>query len=648
MSRYDVKATALVEVVTEMYTRGPRISCSCQNRHVTATSNGGLIIFHEAERPGAPVITTVDAFARDNYDDQESCEIVGNLRNGFSVSLKGIGRRCITKLNPVQAWTLWELPRAQGILGLISIGGGKSLQGILAPLALNSKMAVLFIKADQRHHYRLNYMMARQHFRVPSIVFEDGGNNLRGSFLVSGAPLLHVAAYTTLSQKKNTQYLEDVKPDFIILDEAHGIANPTSARTKRLIRYLNHNNGTRVAAWSGSLVNKSLKDGATLALHALGANSPFPTNADNIAAWSAVIDPSVMPDTTSATARALYREFAKTNISDTQNIFYGAVAAKEVREAFRERLIHTPGVISTKTSAIACSITIKERPAPPIPVAVKDALMQVRGSWVRPDGEELVEALEQAKCAREVGSGFFYRFIYPNGEPIPLIDDWFEKRKAFNKALRVRLQNAGPYMDSPSLCEDAAARAFQNPRYEGEFPTWPEETWPEWFAVRDLVLPVTKAVWIDDFLARDAATWAREHTGIVWCQTRAFALKVSQLAGIEYHGGGQDAEAKILAEDGTRSIVASIKAHGEGRDSLQYKFDTQLIAEMPSSAKTFEQLLGRLCRIGHKSDEVMTYVYLHTSENRDALRKAIEYAEFIESTTPNLQLLLAADMEFDI
>jgi hypothetical protein len=134
----------------------------------------------------------------------------------------------------------------------------------------------------------------------------------------------------------------------------------------------------------------------------------------------------------------------------------------------------------------------------------------------------------------------------------------------------------------------------------------------------------------------------------VWCQSRALGLKIAEIAKLPYHAGGPDAEAKILAEKGDRSVIASIDAHGAGRDGLQFKFYKQLVAEPPSSADRWEQLLGRLCREGQDADTIETEVYAHTHEVKDALRKAFTLAEFIEATTPNSQLLLAADIDFDL
>ncbi len=131
---------------------------------------------------------------------------------------------------------------------------------------------------------------------------------------------------------------------------------------------------------------------------------------------------------------------------------------------------------------------------------------------------------------------------------------------------------------------------------------------------------------------------------MVWVLSPTFGRVVAKLAGIKYHGGGPTAEAEITAEDGKRSIVASIKSHGTGRDGLQHKFFKQLIAESPSSGDMYEQLLGRLAREGQPEDTIETALYQHVAEFRDALRRAIFLAEFIEATTSNQQLLLAADM----
>lgn len=652
--RWSPIAQALVEVVTAQYTRGPRLSCGCQKRTLQLSRDGVLTIFRQGkpgQPPPMPVVTTVDAFLADNAHASDVCKTVNeNLRPGYSLDLPGLGASyCLTELNAAQAWTLRELPQAGGIFGIISVGGGKSISGILAPLAMPGvQSAILLAKPDQRFHYRNLYLRLREHFRVPTMSFDQ--QNFNGSFYVEGAPVLRFVPYSQLSNAKSTELLESYMPDMIIADESHLLAARASSRTLRFLRYMASKPNVVFCNWSGSTVKKSLKDCSHLAAHALGMGSPYPIRPLDVDKWANVIDPVVLPDTISQTAVTLYQAFAgidPTPVEKNVRFLSSLDDALAVREGFRERIIETPGVISTRSSSVTASITINIREAPKLPEEVRKALSTVRNDEMRPDGEVLVETIDIIMCAREVASGWFSYWSFPKGEPKELIDKWYDARKHWNKALRRKIILGEANMDSPMLCTNAAIRAWQSPRYDGDLPVWPEESWLDWAELKDQVDPDPRVKWIDDFLAKDAAAWANEHRGIVWCQSRAFGKKVAQLAGINYHGGGVDAEEKILAEDGKKSIVASINAHGTGRDLLQAVFYKQLIAEPPSSADRFEQLLGRLCRQGQEADTVETWVYAHVEEFKDALRKAKMFAEYIEATTPNKQLLLAADGDWD-
>ena len=77
-------------------------------------------------------------------------------------------------------------------------------------------------------------------------------------------------------------------------------------------------------------------------------------------------------------------------------------------------------------------------------------------------------------------------------EDAALVDRWFAARKAWSKEMRVKYEKGDVLLDSPKLCEDAAIRAWSDPPYEGELPTWEAESWTEWAAVRDLVLRDSK------------------------------------------------------------------------------------------------------------------------------------------------------------
>jgi hypothetical protein len=643
------EAQALIDLMTEKFSRGPRLSCGCRDRTITATAGGGLTVFHQGRLdapPPPPLLTTVDAFCADNFHNLKTVETARLLKPGFSATLPGLGHPvCLTELNPVQAWTLRELPKTRGIFGLISVGFGKTILGLLAPLSIPGvKTVVILAKPNQRLHYRNAYLRLREHFLVPSFILDK--TDIEGaSFIVAGTPVLHFVPYSLLSSYKSTDLFKRLNPDAIIADEVHSIAAQTT-RTTRFLKYMGSREDVVFAGWSGSTVKRSIKDVSHLAAHALGLGSPYPIWPSEVAKWAAVIDPLPLPDTSSDTAIALKKAFDK-NASKVTGIF-SSMRNDGIREGHRERLITTPGIISTRASAATASLSMKLREPPKMPEAVKKALLDVRVDEVRPDGEILVENIDIIMCAKSVACGWFEYWAYPKGEPAELIEEWFASRKLWSKALRRKLLLGETHLDSPMLCANAAERAWRTPKYDGSLPTWLEESWPAWARVKELVQPDPRVRWIDDYLARDAAEWATENKGVVWCQSRALGLKIAEITGLPYHAGGPKGEEKILAEKGDRSIIASIDAYGTGLDGLQNKFYKQLITEPPSSGDRWEQLLGRLVRIGQPEDTVETEVYAHTAEIKDALRKAFVLAEFIEATTPNKQLLLSADCDFEL
>lgn len=654
--RWQPETQALIDWVTARFARPRRLSCGCRDRHVRMETGGQLVVFHTpspGQAPPPPLRTTVDAFCADNASDDGVLRQIAMLKPGYYADLKGVGSNtlaCITELNPVQAWTLWEYPRAGGIFGMVSVGGGKSMLGMLLPLATpHLRKWVLLIKPDQRLHYLTVFRRMREHFRVPSTVFYgiDGSRTVDDE-----SPTVHVVPYSLLSNSKSTELLDEIDPDGVIADECHLLAAKSSARTLRFLRFFAKRPGRVLACWSGSTIKKRLCDASHLAAHSLGLGSPYPILPRDVDLWSGVIDPALRTDTSSPTARALYRTFGG-GVPVDDGFLASAADPDAVRNGHRDRVVRTLGVISTLSSSINCSVRIRERKVSKLPDSVRSALSFVRDKSQRPDEEELVTPMEVATCARDVSCGFYNYWAYPKMEAPELIERWRAARKFWHKELRVKLAQGEAHLDSPRLCANAAERAWRSPRYEGDLPVWPAESWPAWAAVKDLVDPDPRTRWIDDYLARDAAEWALKPDdnggyGIVWVQSIAFGRRVAELAGINYHGGGADAEARINAETGKQSIVASIQAHGVGRDGLQFKFYRQLIAESPSSGDLYEQLLGRLARQGQPADTVDTEVYRHTREVREAFSKAYELSQFIEAMTPNRQLLLAADCDFEI
>lgn len=675
---------ALVEVMTERFARPKRATCACRPRRISLRSDGMLSIqriLPENEPAEDPLTISFEAFAADhraNSFEAETVRTVRNLRPGDNVLLPaadgGQGHPCITTLNAIQSWMLREAPRVGGALGFIAVGAGKTALGILTPLAFTDcKLAVILAEPSQRTHYRAFYLRMREHFRVPSMVFDD---QLAG-FTVPGTPPLHFLPYSKLSHPSSTDLLDRLNPDVIIADEAHRVA-AVSSRTRRVLRFLTAkiaqrerdlregkpvmDRAVRFVAWSGTLESRSIRDTQHLAAHALGTGSPLPLDPEVANEWSAVIDPSNQPDRSSPTAKSLQRAFIGREIDSTTlvEILTGSGESK-LRSGYCKRRTETPGIISTTSSSIGAALYMSLRPTPKMPEAIKKALTMVRAGE-RPDGDLLVDQSEIVRCVRDVASGYFYYWKFDPKTPDSLIEEWFRRRKLWAKELRAKLQRAEVHLDSPLLCTNAAIRYWAKEKYTGELPVWASETWPAWAEIKDQVPHEARVQWIGDgtpeaadpnthpgyYLARDAAKWAKDNLGVVWYLSDPFGRKVAELAGLPCHGGGPDAEKNILSEKGNRSIVASIIAHGAGRDGLQRLFSTQLITQMSSSNLRIEQLLGRLHREGQKADAITTQIYLPVAETTEAFRKVLAQAEFNYAMTGNEQKILLCDRDFDV
>lgn len=530
------------------------------------------------------------------------------------------GRPCITSLLPVQAWALYEAPLANGLLAPIGTGGGKTGLGILMAMVMNAKRAVLLIPPGLRDQLARDYLLWREHFQVPSIVFERGQGHV-----VPGKPIVYVVPYSRFSRHESTELLEQLKPDLVIADEAHRLKDKKTTTTGRVLRYLGDNLSTRLTCWSGTFTSKSIKDYAHLAAFALRENSPLPLLPPVVEQWSTAIDPSDFP----APEGAL-----QVFIGPGENLYQG----------FQRRLKQTRGVVATNEGACKASLYIHKAKTPAIPDKIKTLMRNLRDTWVRPDGEELVTALDVSACAKQLALGFFYRWKFPRGESPEQIERWFAARKAWNKEVRELLKTPKPHLDSPMLAENAAKRAVDG--YTGPLPVWHSDSYAEWRDVKDTVYHEQDTVWVDDFMARDAAEFGRKHKCIIWYIFGAFGRKVEEISGFKRYGGGDVAAKEILEDPGTKTIIASIKAHGEGRDGLQLHFDQQLITTLPKSGLPCEQLLARLHRPHQFNDEVHTHLYLHTDEMEEALDTAKRDAAYIEGTLGTRQKLLSCSFTF--
>lgn len=548
---------------------------------------------------------------------------------------------CIRSLRPVQAWALLEIFTKRGLLGPIGVGHGKTILDLLAALTMpECRTAVLLVPPGLVKQLVRDYRIVGQHFRMPSMITHDAN---AFSALVPGAPALHVFPYSKLSRPESTDYLERVlKPDTIIADEVHKLKRADTATTSRVLRYFKNHPETRFCGWSGSLTDKSIKDYAHLSALALRLDSPLPINPEIVDDWARCLDPGDAPCPEGALEQLME-------------------PGEHVLHAFHRRLTQSAGVVATRVAAVDAELEIAEREAPPIPtrpgrfqpdekppMSLAKAISMAR-AWKRPDGEPIPDALQRNATLIRLACGFFYRWRFPlvGGQPqsIANILAWLDIRKQWAAEVRAAIKRRREHFDSERLARNAAERFYgDRPITDKKLPVWESVTYPMWKEIEHTVVHETEPVWIDHYLAEDAAEWAKENRGIVWYSEAAWGEKVAELAGLPRFGGGKEAAKQIVQYDGRTSIIASIDSHGTGRDGLQFKYHENLVGNPGSSNEEWEQLLGRTHRVGQKSNRVRTLFYRHTPELVRCVNQALRRAGYVQGTMGSDQKLVLSGL----
>ena len=551
---------------------------------------------------------------------------------------KAVYGHCIKQLLPVQGWALQEAREVGGLLGLIGVGQGKTVVDVLLPLVMpGCKTALLLLPPNLKAQFlQRDFPQISEHFFTPNLA--------AGRYFTPGLPSLHVVSYSELSVAGGTDLIERIRPDLIICDEAHNLKHRTASRTKRFLRHCHKWPETRIVALSGTLTTKSIKDYAHFGQLAFGEQSPLPLHWPTVEEWAGALDP----------------ESAHTLAAPPGALACLCEKGEPVRQGFRRRLVDTPGVVATDSSVLGCSLVLQRRELA-VPDSIKAVLKASSETWQRPDGsgvddgpigerdqaaDELQDAMALNALLRQLSCGFYYRWTWPRGEPVELQREWRRIRSAWNKEVRDRLKTARTHMDSPMLLANAAIRWHEGYQHEGKhFPphhksdvTWASQYWPEWRDIRYQCEPQTEPVWLDDFMVRDAVKWGRE-PGIIWYEHTALGDAL-RAAGVRTYGGGKEDSEQILLERGDRTIAASIKAHGTGKN-LQM-FDRALVLCAPADGAVWEQMVGRTHRQGQKSDEVSVDIYQHTEVLTDAFKSAINKARYIMETTGTPQKLIYA------
>lgn len=501
------------------------------------------------------------------------------------------------KLRPIQEQALTAAFFVGGAMGGLPVGSGKTLVASLIPSLFPDCRALILAKAALVRQGERMMDEYSQHFYISDSV--------------------RWMSYDFLSRANGTDILDKLKPDIIIADESQCLSRHDSARTKRFMRYMNENPQTMFFFLSGTIMRRSIKDFAHLLDLALGSNSPLPRVWNTITEWADCLDDGDggrYPGSLSL----LYPERG-----DVESVEDG-------RKFVQDRLRDTLGVVIGKGEECDASLTIKPFKVKPSET-IKKYMKALDATWLRPDGEELILALDVWRVRSQLFMGGFYKWA----EVPPAA--WLRARSEWNVALRKFLaKHSQVHLDSPLLVVNAIRR--DDTGLLGKHLEPLKKLYTAW-KVQEGQFEVPRVVWqwVDGAHLMNLASEIRKiGPCIVWSNHLIPSKELASILDAPYYGAEEGDT--IHAEDGSRTIVASIKAHGTGRN-LQKAFSKNVIVGAPDD---WEQLIGRTHRSGQTAEEVEVYVSTHL---KDELQRGIQDAEYQQIATDQPRKIVYADKE---
>lgn len=545
------------------------------------------------------------------------------LRPGLDLSR--CGPDDITQLKPLQSAALHAIREMNGGWLPLGVGEGKTHIGILAGTVMPNVKWVFYMGPSGGgalvSQIRSRVFKARRLWRV----------------MPSGA--LKVHTYSELSSAKGTDALmrwirgKDPKTILFVWDEAHRLKDPNASRTKRVKRLFKAHPEIRHVFMSGTLISRSLKDGAHLAQAALHDSSPLPMGAE-LSAWASVMDHDGIPKP----AQELIVKRLVNNFGTAEDEEEAQSKGALARLALSRRLRSAPGVVMSSASTLDVSSQIYYiTKGPTLPAHLAQIIEDV--DLCGPDGEPLESDAQAAQIRSHLTAGFYYT---PEWGPEGPDEPWLDAKREWNRQVRAEaMYNAKTHYDSPLLIAGALTRYHAE---HGKPPKGKEEIWDALVAwrkekARRPQKPPNKTNWVDFYFIEHVMAFlrAQKKPTLIWRQTEAVAAELER-RGVKTIWAGQEVPRKRR-----KHMVLSISAHGTGLDGLQLTYDQQAVIEPPTGADIWEQLLGRLLRHKQASREVTTWVYKHAEPFKKAINKARALARNDQEKLQMPQKILYSD-----
>lgn len=522
------------------------------------------------------------------------------------------------ELRPIQAQTLAAIAKYHGLFGDITVGAGKTLIAWLSGVVMRSKKYVIMMPATNVEPFKGEIDRFRHHFVEPDVDPQ-------------------IISYNLLSSAKSSDILDRLKPDLIVADEAHTLMND-SARTKRLNRYFETNPECRLVVMSGTFIDKKPSKLAKLVKYTLRDRAFMPTHGKALDVWAECVDLDGKP---SEPDWHFFNKLAKAEGIEIGD-YYGEERASKARKVVYSRMSTTPGVVSATKASLDTPIVCRKimstdnKGKIDVPDEIHMALRKIQTDEETPDGEDIIlDDAQRARLSKNVSLGFFYRWAWE--EVGGKDEEWLLRRRAWHRALRHELEDrAAVGYDSPLLVTNKISHDFLMDRSIAD-ESLLHMYYRDWREVKDREVPPTVPVWISSYVF----DWLKEYLAtcpptLIWYSSKACEQALAAL-GLPVYGQGSN-----VPTDG-KTCAVSVAVHGTGKNLQPWHHN--LIIEPMTSAKAWEQLMGRTHRPGQMADCVYFDILCHTSVLKDALDKAMEGAVFVKELNGADQRLLLAKWE---
>ena len=510
---------------------------------------------------------------------------------GYKAALEDWLRRPGSKASLLdeQAEALWEAMHAQGLVGALSVGSGKTLLSMLLPVVMGAKKPLILTRTT-----------------LVGKTFKEARGYAKDWYI----PEFEVISYNDLSLGR---VLEGTDYDLIVADEAHKISRMQAARTKRLAEYIikERKGDCYFCAITGTLENASLHDWYTLANLAFGHYTPIPHD------WYIRDELDAYIRGTSTSPERMNAIWSKV---------FGEHDPEHPGKAFRQYIQNKPGFVVSSDMSCSAGIDVHLISDVEIPKPVTTALSYVERTWKDFDDNEIVSAAHMVDIQRNLLSGHGYKWASPPDKI------WMDVKKLWDAEVRKRLKRPAKGRDTPRLVEK-----------------WVEENTPKdpvfqlWAKHRDYRPPPRVPVWFSDYLLEDVVRRfkdAPEDPVLVFYSGTAVRDRLKEVGFLEVYGPGEAPP----SEPRFPFTWVSRESHAEGHN-LQ-AWGRMVILEPPPTGTAFEQMLGRIHRTGQKRDEVQVYIYTHHEIHRSSFWRAY-YKEVNQRTLYGMQRKLLAANIFD-